>query len=113
MTADTPLEIRKNYWALWKELLELEWEQEERAMRERLEQWPRSRLVKEGLCLHNVRGSLRGSFFGQVLVRLELNDRGDRLERRARHAFQAGDEVLLSRKDPLQPGTEHRYVIAM
>eukprot|EP00966_Prymnesium_polylepis_P166651 3852178-Prymnesium_polylepis.1 len=116
-TSDAPLVARKAYWSYWKDLLELEWEQEQEHMHERLTQWPRSRLIKEGICLTDLRAASRGAFFGQPLVRLHLpassrhadrctGDAGSSRERRARHTFQSGDEVLLSRREPLETGSE-------
>ena len=115
MKFDT-LERRRAYWGFWSELLELEWGEEERAMRQRLAQWPLERLEREGYCLNQLRGTARGSFFGKALVRLQLpsNGRTQTSEgKQARHGFGSGDEVLLSHSLPPESGGMRAEVTAV
>ena len=121
--ASVSLESRKKYWGFWKELLELEWAEEERTIHERLREWPLTRLQKEGLCITELRATWMGPWFQQSRIRLHLptGERGRRdrdaragwRERTGRHSFQSGDEVLLSRQDPLEPGSMRAEVVAV
>ena len=93
---DATPQTRRLYHDHWRRLVELEWEAEQTVVLERLKDWPLSRLEREGLCLTGLQHRSTGRFFERPLHRFSMRPR-----REARHEFQVGDAVILSRSHPL------------
>ena len=78
-------------------LIQWELEDELDATDERLRNWSRTKLAAHGLALFDLRARPDGWLFGQRIVKLELDGRGDL----GQHRFRQGDIVMLSRGDPI------------
>eukprot|EP00928_Gymnodinium_smaydae_P020797 TRINITY_DN18040_c0_g3_i1.p1 TRINITY_DN18040_c0_g3~~TRINITY_DN18040_c0_g3_i1.p1 ORF type:complete len:724 (+),score=90.03 TRINITY_DN18040_c0_g3_i1:90-2261(+) len=83
-----------SYKAKWKSLIELEWSEEMRVVEDRLQNWSLDRLVKQGFCITDLSARRRGEFFGKAKVTFSKDCI-------PRHQFTSGDEVLVSRRHPL------------
>lgn len=87
---------RTAYREYWEALVQREWEHELSMINEQLESWPVARLEKEGLCASGLVGSGRAyRFYNRPVARFTLRDEAPR------HSFQPGDEIVLSRANPL------------
>ena len=78
-------------------LIQWELDDELDATDERLRNWSRTKLAAHGLALFDLRARPDGWLFGQRIVKLELDGRGDL----GQHRFRQGDIVMLSRGDPI------------
>ncbi len=78
-------------------LIQWELDDELDATDERLRNWSRAKLAAHGLALFDLRARPDGWLFGQRIVKLELDGRGDM----GQHRFRQGDIVMLSRGDPI------------
>ncbi|CAE7661824.1 U2AF2, partial [Symbiodinium microadriaticum] len=78
----------------WKDLVEMEWREEMRVVDDRLRNWPVARLVGQGFCITELEARRRGTFFGKVKIAFSK-------AMLPRHQFSSGDEVIVSRGNPL------------
>mmetsp|Transcript_46408 Transcript_46408/g.148216 ORF Transcript_46408/g.148216 Transcript_46408/m.148216 type:complete len:720 (-) Transcript_46408:19-2178(-) len=88
-------EFLNEYKSKWRELIELEWQEELRLVNERLKNWSLDRLVRQGYCITDLKGTRRGQFFGKEKISFTKDFIG-------KHQFTSGDEVLVSRRNPLE-----------
>lgn len=97
---------RAQAWAeRMRELIGMEWQEEERQMRQRLEEWPLSRLVKQGVAIFGLKAQRAGFFFGEPSIKFSVP--GSDLPQ---HDFQRGDEVIVSDGSPLGPSAMRAQV---
>ncbi|CAJ1387331.1 unnamed protein product [Effrenium voratum] len=82
------------YKAKWKDLIEMEWQEEMRVIDDRLRNWSLQRLVGQGFCITDLEARKRGAFFGKAKVAFSKPTI-------PRHQFSSGDEVIVSRGNPL------------
>jgi hypothetical protein len=93
---DASVSGRAAYREYWEALVKQEWEHELSVTNERLKKWPVSKLEKEGLSASGLVGSQRAyRFYDRPVARFTLRSEAPR------HSFQPGDEVVLSRSNPL------------
>lgn len=91
----TDAEFLNGYKERWRELIELEWNAELSIINDRLENWGVERLVRQGYTIVDAWAQKRGQFFGKAKVIFSKDWLG-------KHQFTSGDEVLVSREDPLK-----------
>eukprot|EP00445_Apocalathium_hangoei_P001129 CAMPEP_0203855348 /NCGR_PEP_ID=MMETSP0359-20131031/9590_1 /ASSEMBLY_ACC=CAM_ASM_000338 /TAXON_ID=268821 /ORGANISM="Scrippsiella Hangoei, Strain SHTV-5" /LENGTH=933 /DNA_ID=CAMNT_0050771895 /DNA_START=50 /DNA_END=2848 /DNA_ORIENTATION=- len=98
---NTRVELEKQAIDCWTShqtsLMDLEWREEERQVRTRLEEWPLHRLINQGLTLVDLKVETNGSFFGEPCVKFRPAAGG----RLPLHEYQRGDEVIVSEGDVL------------
>ena len=82
---------------LYQKLIRWELDDELYATEKRLRDWPRERLVSNGLALFDLIAKPDGWLFDQRIVKLRRKSRSDL----GQHRFRQGDIVMLSRGDPL------------
>ncbi|CAL1154810.1 unnamed protein product [Cladocopium goreaui] len=78
----------------WKDLIEMEWQEELQVVEDRLKNWPLARLVGQGFCITDLEARRRGAFFGKAKIVFSKQNL-------PRHQFSAGDEVIVSLGNPL------------
>ncbi|CAK9050537.1 unnamed protein product [Durusdinium trenchii] len=78
----------------WKDLIEMEWQEELRVVEDRLQHWPLAKLVGQGFCITDLEARKRGNFFGKAKIVFSKLDM-------PRHQFSSGDEVIVSLGNPL------------
>ncbi|CAE7357171.1 NAM7 [Symbiodinium natans] len=83
-----------SYKEKWKHLVEMEWQEEMRVVDDRLRNWPVARLVGQGFCITDLEARKRGTFFGKAKIVFSKASL-------PRHHFSSGDEVIVSRGNPL------------
>eukprot|EP00927_Polykrikos_kofoidii_P049221 TRINITY_DN43315_c0_g1_i1.p1 TRINITY_DN43315_c0_g1~~TRINITY_DN43315_c0_g1_i1.p1 ORF type:complete len:731 (-),score=122.19 TRINITY_DN43315_c0_g1_i1:517-2709(-) len=79
----------------WRELIELEWQEELRVVNDRLQNWPLERLIRQGFCITGLWAQKRGAFFGKPKITFSKDFIG-------RHQFSSGDEVVVCRQCPVR-----------
>ena len=96
------------YESQWRRLLQMEHDTEQQVVLARLNEWPLSRLVREGFTLVNLSEAKRvGTQFGRDLLRFRTAGLSKR-----QHGFDVGDEAIISRNGPLDGlGRLHRDAI--
>ena len=82
---------------LYQKLIRWSFDDELYATEKRLRDWPRERLVSNGLALFDLIAKPDGWLFDQRIVKLRRKSRSDL----GQHRFRQGDIVMLSRGDPL------------
>ncbi|CAL1130922.1 unnamed protein product [Cladocopium goreaui] len=78
----------------WKDLIEMEWQEELQVVEDRLKNWPLARLVGQGFCITDLEARRQGAFFGKAKIVFSKQNL-------PRHQFSAGDEVIVSLGNPL------------
>ena len=108
MENDASFANLRRYQSHWLQLLNMEYDEEQRVVLERLRTWPLSRLEREGLTLSELTNPVRaGSSFSRDLVRLHAPTLPQR-----QHSFEVGDEAILSLDGPLDSsGHLHRNAV--
>ena len=82
---------------LYQKLIRWELDDELYATEKRLRDWPKERLVSNGLALFDLIAKPDGWLFDQRIVKLRKRNGSDM----GQHRFRQGDIVMLSRGDPL------------
>ena len=83
---------------LYLKLIRWELDDEMQNVLQKLQNWPKKRLIENGISLFDLIGKNDGWLFGQRIIKFTNRRKKDL----GAHRFRQGDIILLSRKDPLK-----------
>ena len=83
---------------LYLKLIKWELDDEMKNVVEKLQHWPRKKLIENGIALFDLIGKNDGWLFGQRIIKFTNKKKKDL----GVHRFRQGDIVLISKKDPLK-----------
>ena len=83
---------------LYLKLIRWELDDEMKNVVEKLQNWPRKKLIENGIALFDLIGKNDGWLFGQRIIKFTNKKKKDL----GIHRFRQGDIILLSKKDPLK-----------
>jgi len=83
---------------LYLKLIKWEIDDEMKNVVEKLQNWPRKKLIENGIALFDLVGKNDGWLFGQRIVKFTNRKKKDL----GTHRFRQGDIILVSKKDPLK-----------
>jgi len=86
---------------LYLKLIRWELDDEMQNVLQKLQNWPKKRLIENGISLFDLIGKNDGWLFGQRIIKFTNRRKKDL----GAHRFRQGDIILLSRKDPLKETT--------
>jgi len=86
---------------LYLKLIRWELDDEMQNVLQKLQNWPKKRLIENGISLFDLIGKNDGWLFGQRIIKFTYRRKKDL----GAHRFRQGDIILLSRKDPLKETT--------
>ncbi len=86
---------------LYLKLIRWELDDEMQDVLQKLQNWPKKRLIENGISLFDLIGKNDGWLFGQRIIKFTNRRKKDL----GAHRFRQGDIILLSRKDPLKETT--------
>eukprot|EP00761_Pharyngomonas_kirbyi_P009465 gb/GECH01009481.1/.p1 GENE.gb/GECH01009481.1/~~gb/GECH01009481.1/.p1 ORF type:complete len:354 (+),score=141.98 gb/GECH01009481.1/:1-1062(+) len=81
----------------FRHLLKLELDEEKKVVNERLKNYSKARLSREGLAIFGVQGAKRGTFFGKKILQFK----NPNVKELPYFRISSGSVILISRKDPI------------